>query len=159
MFVLPISGDVVETNNGVKHTVIGYAAYKNQPAVYVESDLSEESVSFDSIKTINGTPVALLPAKVFRADSLVKRKVHLPQKDDKIIVDGQTLKVKSIKLREHSKLTDGALVVAVDQESKESTTVRMVNIERITRADGDDDFNRKTFMKLYRDYIGHSEVA
>lgn len=158
MFVLPISGDVVETNNGVKHTVIGYAAYKNQPAVYVEPDLSQESVSFDSIKTINGTPVALLPTKVFRADSLVKRKVHLPQKNDKIVVDGKTLKVKTIKLREHTKLTDGALVVAIDQESKESTTVRIVNIEQIIRADGDNDFSRKTFMKLYSDYIGHLGV-
>jgi len=156
MFVVPLSGDVVEIDGGVKYTVLSYSAYKNQPAVYVETEgAATDSVSFDSIKTINGTPVALTPGKVFRADSLVKRKVQLPQKDDKIVVDGRTLKVKAIKLRQQGKLTDGVMVAAEDQETNQPVTVRMANIERIARANGDKDFARTTFRSLYKDYFGH----
>lgn len=157
MFVVPLSGDVVTVEGGVKYTVLSYSAYRNQPAVYVESadeSTATENIVFDSIKSINGTPTKLASSKVFGVDSLVKRKVQLPQKNDKIVVDGKTLKVVDLKLRQQSKLTDGMMVVAVDEDTNQQVNVRMASIEQITRTDGDKDFARSTFMSLYKDYLG-----
>jgi hypothetical protein len=153
MFVVPLPGDSVQTEGGVKHTVLSYAAYKNQPAVYVETDGKTESVLFSDIQSINGTPVSLTPGKVFRADSLVKRKAQLPQPGDKITVGADVLKVKSLKLRKSGKLTDG-MIVACETEAKEPVDVRLASIERLERADGDKSFKRATFFSSYSNYTG-----
>ncbi len=154
MFVVPLSGDSVETAGGVKHTVISYAPYKNQPAVYVESDGAQpESVPFSDITAINGTPVSLTPGKVFGADSLVKRKCHLPQAGDKVVAGGETYKVKSVRLRFQSKLTDG-MSIACTTDLKEEVPVRLASVEEINRADGDVD-TAKDIRAIYKEYLGH----
>jgi hypothetical protein len=153
MFVVPLTGDIVETEGGVKQTVLSYAAYKNQPAVYVESDgARSEHVLFSDIKKINGTPVSLTPGKVFKADSLVKRKAQLPQEGDKIAAGGETYKVKTLKLRFQNKLTDGMSIACVT-ELKEEVPVRLAVIDSITRADGDTDSVR-AILSVYREYLG-----
>jgi len=157
MFVVPLSGDVVTVEGGVKYTVLSYAAYRDQPAVYVESadeSTSTKNIVFDSIKSINGTPTKLTSGKVFGVASLVKRKIQLPQKNDKVIVDGKTLKVVDLKLRQQGKLTDGMVIIAVDEDTNQQVNVRMASIEQINRADGDKDFARSMFMALYKDYLG-----
>lgn len=159
MFVVPLPGDSVETEGGVKHTVLSYAAYKEQPAVYVEAEgASTESVLFSDIKAINGTPVTLTPGKVFRADSLVKRKTQLPQIGDKVLVGDAVIKVKSLKLRAQGKLTNGIMVSGEDQNTKEAIEVRIAGIERVTRADGDANFKSSAFRSLYKDYLGYKNA-
>lgn len=157
MFVVPLQGDSVQTEGGVKHTVLSYAAYKDQPAVYVESEgASVKTVPFSDIKTINGTPVTLTPGKVFRVNSLVKRKAQLPQTGDKIVGGTGGLKVKSLKLRERGKLTNGLLLVCENLDTQEQTIARLADVERITRASGDSESTR-TLLVTYKDYLGRQK--
>jgi hypothetical protein len=155
MFVVPLIGDSIDVGAGVTHTVLSYAALKDQPAVYVESEGADtQSVEFSAIKKINGTPVTLSTSKIFTASSLVKRTVQLPQPGDKVTVGGQVLKVKALKLREHGKLTNGLLVAGVPEGSDEVTTVRASQIDRIERANGDTNFKRAAFLSLYKEFLG-----
>jgi hypothetical protein len=158
MFIVPLPGDSVETEGGVKHTVLSYAAYKDQPAVYVDAEgASAKSIQFSDIKSVNGTPVALTPGKVFRANSLVKRKIQLPQPGDKVLVGETVVKVKGLKLRANGRLTNGMLVFGEDQNAKR-VEVRVLEIERLERANGDTDFSRGRFRSLYADYLGHKNA-
>lgn len=155
MLVVPVKGDVIRTVGGVKYTVLSYAAYKNQPAVYVDAQGVEvESIPFADIKSINGTPVALTPGKVFRANSLVKRKTHLPQQGDKVIFGGKSFKVLDLKLRDSSKLTDGLLVIGKDEESGKTEKIRLISITDIRRADDTSSISRVNFTTTYKDYSG-----
>jgi len=161
MFVVPLTGDKVETVNGAVRVVVSYSAYKNEPAVYVETDdaSTPEAIPFDDIKKINGTPVKLTPGKVFSSASLIKRRVQLPQQNDKAIIDGMSFKVKSLKLRQSGKLTAGVLIVGTNEDSEKQSDTRMAAIDRIIRADGDNDFSRSAFFSLYKDYLGHSDKS
>lgn len=149
MLVVPLTGDSVETEGGVKHTVLSYAAYKNQPAVYVESDGAQkpESIAFDDITAINGTPVTLTSGKIFKANSLIKHRSQLPQVGDKIIAGGEHYKVKFLKLRYQEKLTDGISLMCVT-DLKEEVPIRLASISGIERADGIRDSVRKSEPKV-----------
>jgi hypothetical protein len=158
MFIVPLTGDTVETPGGVTHVVLSYSAYKDKPAVYVEGEgASTESVPLADIKSINGTPVQQTGGKVFTASSKIKRKLQLPQTDDKVTIDGDVtkqLKVKSLKLFERGNLASGMIVVGEDVESKEPSTARLAEVIKIERANGEDSFSRRAFMSLYKDYLG-----
>lgn len=154
MFIVPIKGDSIETDAGVKYTVLTYAAYKKQPAVYVETDnASTKAIPFSEITSVNGTPVSLAPGKVFTASSLIKRSAQLPQKGDKIQANGQKLKVKSLKLKDHGALTDGILLVCEDEDGK-PVTVRMNDVQSLTQADGG--AGSPKLKSVYKDYLGRS---
>lgn len=153
MFVVPIKGDSVQTAGGVKHTVLSYAAFKDQPAVYVELDGKTESLLFSDIQSINGTPVTLTPGKVFRADSLIRRKEQLPQPNDTVIVAGEPYKVLSHKLRKNGKLTDG-MVLVCETDTAARVDIRLADISTVERADGDKSFNHQAFSSIYSDYTG-----
>ena len=153
MFVVPIKGDNVQTAGGVKHTVLSYAAFKDQPAVYVELDGKTESLLFSDIQSINGTPVALTPGKVFRADSLIRRKEQLPQPNDTVIVAGEPYKVLSHKLRKNGKLTDGMILVC-ETDISARVDIRLIDVESVQRAGGDSHFNRRIFSSIYSEYTG-----
>jgi hypothetical protein len=154
MLLVPLVGDVVETAGEVRHTVVSYAPYKNLPAVYVESAVNgTQSVPFSDIQKINGTPVTLTTGKVFEASSLVKRKAQLPQQNDKITAQGLTIKVKALKLRERSKLTDGMLIAGENEADESQITVRLADVQNIKRADGGSESARRV-LSTYAEYLG-----
>lgn len=159
MIVVPLIGDSIETEGGVKHTVLSYSPYAQIPSVLVQKDdNSTDRISFDDIKAINGTPVSLTPGKVFEASSLIKRKIQLPQEADKITVQNQVIKVKTLKLRKSGKLTNGIIAIGEDWNTKNNVEVRVYGIDSIERADGDTDFSRKFFHTLYKDYLGFKKI-
>lgn len=155
MFVVPLAGDTVETKGGVKHTVLSYAAYHKQPAVYVEGEgATTEHVLFSDITAINGTPVTLTPGKVFTADSLIKRKAQLPQVGDEVVYDGLVLKLRALKLRDHGKLTNGVLMVCVDKDTDEQVIGPLGKLERLRHGDSTEYASLRVFNATYKDYMG-----
>jgi len=158
MFILPLTGDTVETRGGVKHNVLSYAPYKDKPAVYVEGEgTSTESVPFTDITAINGTPVQLTPGKIFTVTSKLDRKFQLPQVNDKVIIDGDkpiTAKVKNLKLFERGNLASGLQVQGEDIDTGERVTARLMDVIRIERAGDKAGFSRGPFRSLYKDYLG-----
>ena len=148
-FLVPLSGDIIETQGGVKHTVLSYAPYKDQPAVYVDGTPSH--INFSEIIKINDTPVKLGAGQIFEAGTKIARPLQLPQRLDKITIDGipSPTKVKSIKLRDHGDFSKGIVIVGEDAEN-----VRLADIARIERASGSEQFTRREFTKLYSDYLG-----
>ncbi len=154
MLVVPLKGDVVRVEGGVKYTVLSYAAYKKQPAVYVDAQgIDIKSIPFTDIKSINGTPVALTPSKVFRADSLLKRKMQLPQPGDSVFSGGKRLKVRSLKLRDATKLTDGIILICDEEETGKSLKIRLSSVDSIDKATASG-VSSVNFSKFYKDYLG-----
>ena len=158
MLFVPLTGDSIATQGGVTHVVLSYSAYKATPAVYVEGeDASTKTVSLSDIVSINGTKVSQAAGKVFSADTLIKRKIQLPQVNDKVVIDGAepiTIKVKSLKLFERGNIASGMQVVGVNDESKEPASARLADVIQIERANGTSDFSRRAFAGLYKNYMG-----
>lgn len=155
MFILvPLSGDVIETHEGVKRTVSSYAPHTDIPAVYADADQQIARIDFADISKINGISVELLPSKVFTSAVRVKRATQLPQPFDRVVVDAfdEPIKVKSLKLRS-SKLSDGLMVTGVDIDTKQSRTVRLASIVRIIRPGGEE-VSARDLQKTYADYMG-----
>lgn len=152
-FLVPLSGDTIETKNGVKHTVLSYAPHTPEPGVYVD-DSGTKPVSFSQIKAINGTPVSLSASGIFEAGAKVKRSVQLPQHFDKAVIGDHTMKITSLKLRDKKNLSKGMFVVGEDVNTGEKLTLRLADITRLKRAAGDEQFTYHNFAKLYADYLG-----
>ena len=153
MLVLPVSGDRIDTGVAI-YTVLSYAPFDDAPAVYIdEKSGNSDRILFSDIKKINGTPVKLDTAGIFTASSLVKRKFQLPQVSDIVSSKTGTVKVKSLKLRAHGKLTSGILVVGATETGAPVTMFckEMIGIER---ANGDTGFKKSAFLSLYGDYLG-----
>lgn len=166
MLVVPIAGDMVTVKDSDKKPlkVLAYTNYKTKPAVYVDVGFRKPSLAiyFFDIATINGIRVEYVPAqKVFAAFGKVKRKIHLPQQNDLIVVNKKGVdifdrdddKVKVEKLSLHNKaegLGKGLLV-----KGEDGNYYRLSEIYDIERGIGDDRFDRKRFLKLYDDYIGY----
>ena len=154
MFVVPIASDSIETANGIKFIVLGYAVLKEHPAVYVDNGSTTVSIPFSEICTINGTTVTLNGGKVFEAFTKIERSINLPQKNDSIKFGEQALKVKSIKINQHGELSKGMVVRCEDTSSKEPVIIRLANIEQLERANGDSEFSRSKFRATYKEYMG-----
>ena len=153
MFIVPLSGDKVQTSGGVARVTLSFTNYKESPAIYVEGDSTDaDVVSFGDIVSVNGTPVKQDSSKVLVSTGHVKRKEQLPQKDDRVVVDGESIKVKKLKLGERGNLAAGMLVVG-ETDDKQDRTVRIADISNIVRADGAQ-FSRRAFLSTYKDYLG-----
>lgn len=159
MYIVPLTGDTIETQGSVAHTVLAYAAYKDAPAVYVQSTGGPEtdSVPFTDIQKINGTPVTLTPGKVFKANSVVKRKIQLPQPNDTVKVKNAKFRVTDIKLHERGDLTQGMLLICED-ETKNKSTVRLNDIERLIRANEDETACTQV-RSTYSEYLGKGSAS
>lgn len=163
MFVVPLEGDTITTVDGGTYEVLSYTNYKpNGPAVYVGMPIGEAShtVYFFDIEKINGVKVEFdKSAKVFKALGKLKRKIHLPQPGDKIVVlkSGSELDdpddevtIKKIKLHNKgSGISKGLLFV--DEDGDE---YRLHDIISINRSVGSDIFDRKKFLSVYSEYNG-----
>lgn len=154
MWIVPIAKDVITTSDGVEFTVSDFTNYKSSgPAVYVAHESSAMPIYFFDIATVNGVKVEYnKQSKVLEVLGHFKRKIHLPQKHDKIqIDDGDYVKVANIKLHSRSLgLSRGLLLIGEDGEA-----YSLQQITAIKRPVGDSFFDVKKFKKLYSEYLGH----
>ena len=158
MFIVPLSGDKIETTTGAEYTALSYTNYQHAPAIYVQASGAEASaLSFNDIAKIGGMTVKKLSGGVFEAPSKIAGRAPLPQKDDKVTLGQGAVKVLMLKLNEKGQLADGMLVVGTDMATGQKVTERLSNLVSIERANGDKDFDLKSFRKLYRDYLGAAE--
>ena len=169
MLVLPLPNDVIETKDGAKLTVVGFNNFKSKgPAVYCRNgdEPAFLTIYFFDIEKINDVRVEFSTSiKVFNALGRIKRKIHLPQPHDIISVfdkseehsdkdsfsDSKKVKVAGYKL--HSKkygVSKGLLV-----EDEDRNVYMLDEILDLKRDTGTTVFDRKTFLKLYKEYTGH----
>lgn len=160
MFIVPLSGDKIETTGGVTYTVLSYTNYKDSPAVYVQGVAVEtKSIPFSDIVKINKIAVKLLPSKVFDAATRPKDQLPLPQKDDKVKLGRFMVKISMLKLNQRGNLAAGLLIVGDNVETKERVTARMSGISAIERADGTKISDVAPFKRQYHDYLGSQSGA
>lgn len=157
MWVVPIAGDTINTVDGGDYIVSEYTNFKSVgPACYVEHEAKMVVIYFMDIQSLNGVKVEYnAQSKVLEALGKFKRKIHLPQKHDKIQVDGSEdfIKVQNIKLHSRSLgLSRGLLIIGEDGEA-----YSLQSIANIKRPVGDSFFDRKRFNKFYHDYEGHKD--
>ena len=155
MYIVPIVNDIVTTADGAEFTVQDYSNFRNQgPAVYVAHESKAMPIYFFDIATVNGIKVEYNnQSKVLEVLGHFKRKIHLPQKHDKIKVIGSEdfIKVSGVKLHSRSLgLSRGLLIMGEDGEA-----YSIQQIEDIKRPIGDSFFDVKKWNKLYKEYKGH----
>mgnify|MGYP003588707629 FL=1 len=162
MLVVPLPKDTITTKDGAELEVIAYTNFKSKgPAVYVEHQAGTPAVAvyFFDIEKINGVRVEFnTSSKVFTALGNIKRKIHLPQPNDQIIIQSadpeaepDIIEVKDLKL--HSKQIGlGHGMVIRDKDGK---VFRLADVFDIKRAVGGDSFDKKKFLKLYSEYRGY----
>jgi hypothetical protein len=155
MFIVPIDGDKVTTADGVEFEVTDYSNFRNQgPCVYVAHESSAMPIYFFDIASVNGVKVEYnQQSKVLEVQGHFKRKIHLPQKHDKIQITGSEdwIKVTGVKLHSRSLgLSRGLLIIGEDGEA-----YSIQQIQAIKRPIGDSFFDYKRFNKLYKEYRGH----
>lgn len=162
MLVVPIKGDKITTAEGQEFVVESYTNFKAEPAIYIDVPRGQNSIIyFQDVEEINGVKVELnRSTKVFTALGIIKRKYHLPQPKDQIIVDkpgapddseDDHAQVKNLKL--HSKaigLSKGLVVIDTDDN-----VYTLPDVQDIDRAVGAEHFDQKKFLKYYKDYTGH----
>jgi hypothetical protein len=161
MLIVPLKGDKATTVDGDEFTVLEYTNYKTDPAVYIDVPPGQNSILyFQDIAEINDVKVEFnKSSKLFTALGIVKRKYNLPQSKDVLTVenpgspeDAQPIDVEVKTLKLHSRaigLSKGLAVL--DDDHKVYVLSDILNIER---ANGSEHFDRKKFLKYYRDYTG-----
>ena len=161
MFVVPLPKDKIGTKDGAELEVITYTNFKSKgPAVYVEHQPGSPAVAiyFFDIEKINDVRVEYnVGSKVFTALGNIKRKIHLPQPNDQLIINNDEaepsiVEVKDLKL--HSKilgLGQGLII-----RDKDGNNHRLDSISDIKRAVGGSEFNQKKFLRIYSEYRGYT---
>lgn len=164
MLIVPLAKDLIVTKDDIELEVISYTNFKKAPAVYA-CDLKNPSsqlqaIYFFDIDKVNGVKVQYNESqKVLRALGVIKRKYHLPQPRDTIIVlDMETeiaddeihAKVEKLKLHVRDETSRG-LQIGCDNDK----SYRLEDIVGIKHAVGGSHFDRKKFLKYYEDYRGH----
>ena len=168
MIVVPLPSDEIQTKDGAKFVVASYNNFKPKgPAVFCKPANSEDqtfvTVYFFDIEKINDVRVEFSSSsKVFTAQGRIKRKIHLPQPHDTIYIfdkegekdrydDGKPVKVSGYKLHSKKYGTSKGLLI-LDEDGNAYMLDEVLNLHREI---GSTDFNRKIFMKLYKEYSGH----
>lgn len=167
MYVVPLNGEQIQTSDGGTYEVVSYTDYKPRgPALYcsiVGGSVSDHTpvVYFFDIVKIRGVHVEFdNSSKMFKASGKINRKFHLPQPGDKITVlkedtpldqPNDIIKVEKLKLHNKSEGINKGLVVCGDD-----ACYTLADIIAINRQIGSDSFDRKRFLKLYKEYAGNS---
>lgn len=154
MIVVPLEKDQIITKDGQSYVVVEYTNFKEGgPAVYAtdsEGDLL--LVYFFDIAEINGTTVEYQRgSKVFNALGKIKRKQHLPQPDDKVtIAEHESIEVKGLKLKSKTLGINRGMFI----QDNDGNYYRLKQVLSLDRAIGSSNFDRDSFLQIYRDYIG-----
>lgn len=160
MLIVPLKGDQVTSNEGETFTVTEYTNYKSDPAIYIDASSGNKILYFQDIDQINGVKVEYnKSSKVFNSLGIIKRKYNLPQSKDILTIqnpgapeDAQPVdvEVKTVKLHSRSIGLSKGLAV-IDSDSNVFVLSDILNIER---ANGGEHFDRKKFLRYYKDYTG-----
>lgn len=162
MLVVPLPKDTITTKDGAELEVIAYTNFKSKgPAVYVEHQAGTPAVAvyFFDIEKINGVRVEFnTGSKVFTALGNIKRKIHLPQANDQLVIQSSDpeaepdiIEVKDLKLHSKSIGLGQGLVI----RDKDGKIYRLSDIADIKRAVGGESFDKKKFLRLYSEYRGY----
>lgn len=130
----------------------------NGPAVYVQSEDKQIPIYFFDIVELNGIKVLYSSTmRILEAHGNLKRKVHLPQKGDKIVIKQDdeliTKKVETLKLHSRSIGLSRGLIIIDDSGDH----ISLSQITDIKRKFNDKLFDKYRFMKLYTDYMGYDK--
>lgn len=166
MLIVPLAKDHILTKDDVELDVIEYTNFKSKgPALYCSApsdveDAPPRVVYFFDIEKLNGVKVQFVDTqKVLRALGVVKRKYHLPQPHDTIVVldhendmnnDELTVRVEKLKLHAREEISRG-LQICCDNDK----CYRLEDVVELKHALGGSHFDRKKFLKYYEDYRGH----
>jgi len=170
MIIVPLPNDNIETKDGAELQVAGYNNFKTKgPAVYCKSEGESSgfiTIYFFDIEKINGVRVEFSSSnKTFNAMGRVKRKIHLPQPHDTITVfatkeveEGhekfeQSKKVKVASVKLHNKKFGVSKGMIVEDEDK--NIYMLDEILDLHRDVGSTTFDRKIFLRIYKEYLGH----
>lgn len=168
MYVVPLERDTITTAEGATFTVASFTNYKTKgPACYattpglVSTDATPIVYFFDIVK-INDVHVEFdNSSKTFKASGKIKRKYHLPQPGDKIHLlkpdtpldqENDIVKVEKLKLHNKSEGIAKGLLICDDKGCHP-----LSEIIAIDRTIGSDSFDRKKFLRLYKEYAGISK--
>ena len=172
MVIVPLPGDKIETKDGAKLSVVGFNNFKSKgPAVYCRQAGEDGDTSpfitiyFFDIEKINDVRVEFSQSsKVFTAYGRVKRKIHLPQPHDTIFVFGKSnedekegfddsKQVKVVGFKLHSKKHGVSKGLLIEDEDK--NVYMLDEVLDLRRDVGSTVFDRKTFLRIYKEYLGH----
>ena len=170
MIIVPLPNDTIETKDGATLLVAGYNNFKSKgPAVFCKAEGEASgfiTIYFFDIEKINDVRVEFSSSnKTFNAMGRVKRKIHLPQPHDLITVfaakeveEGhekfeQSKKVKVVSVKLHNKKFGVAKGMLIEDEDK---NVHMLDeILDLKRDSGSSEFEKKIFLRIYKEYAGH----
>lgn len=158
MFIVPVSGDNIETLSGLPLRVLSYTNYRTDgPAVIAEDKSSgiTQTIAFDEIAKLNDQKIKIATGKatkLLEIDGYLKREQPLPQPGDTIEakvdeVVGEYI-ISSLKLHVRNRLAEGLIIKAEDAEFGDEVELSIGQIEDI---DGEL-FNKKKFAAYYQDY-------
>lgn len=169
MQIVPLPGDTIVTKDGAELLVAGYNNFKSKgPAVFCkESEQNSQfiTVYFFDIEKINDVRVEFSnSSKIFNALGRVKRKIHLPQPHDFIFVFGKnegdendnfndSKKVKVVGYKLHNKKNGISKGLLIEDEDK--NVYMLDEVLDLKREIGTTYFERKHFLRIYKDYLGH----
>lgn len=161
MHIVLLKNDMIETNDGASYVVESYTNFKQKgPAVYVSTEVPTARphvVYFFDVAKVNGTKVDFDPSsKTLRALGPTKRRINLPQPGDVVTVDTKDglveTTVKDLKLHSKSIGISKGLVLRDDDRAVYS----LKQVVEVKRTIGSSEFDRKRFVRMYREYVGYS---
>lgn len=170
MIIVPLKGDVIETDDGETFTVAEFTNYKTEgPAVYVDSvDEKTSFFYFSSIVRINDVPVRydIRNGRVFICNGIFKRKGNvgnttLPQKTDTVWanVHGEVEKftVTGYKIQHKAgHYATGLTLLCKGENADEKdppTIILLSQLVDVKPALGHRSFSRDGFRRMYHDYF------
>lgn len=159
MIIVPIQKDKIKTSDGQELKVVSYTPFKEGgPAVHCKLAGEIITIYFFDIKQINDITVEYLKSqKAFRAIGKFDRSVHLPQPDDKIIIqkkgsskhERMSVEVSTVRMKPRDKV----ILKGAQVKDTNGDWHRFADIVGINRAIGTNDWNLTEFKELYKDYI------
>lgn len=160
MFVVPLRGDKIQTkDDDTPKVVTSYTCLKEEPAVYLDKQTSQEPfVFFSDISVINGVKVDYNPdSRLFEALGPLRRKYNLPQPKDVIKVKlieadfkDETADVTVTKLKLHGSKSDAAHGLQV---CGSKSCFPLDQILGIDRTGWTETFKAEGFKRYYLDYF------
>lgn len=160
MFVVPVAGDKVRTQDDSNYRVVSsYTNLKDEPSVYLTPGSSADRfLHFSDIVELNGVKVEYdNTSKTFNALGPLRRKFNLPQPRDTITVklidvpfkqEEAELEVSGLRLHNQRLGVSRGLLVICGESS-----FSLNELLDIKRNQGSERFDPKRFQRYYFDYL------
>lgn len=149
-YVVPVKHDRIKTKDGELKEVYSYTNLKEDPAVY---SIDGDHISFLDIEEINKVKVEFdKSSKTFKAYGTIKRQFHIPQPGDTFAIEQKGEKITSVvdEIKLHNSTFGITKGLGVCDSTGCYPLTEIVNLET---QDGGIKFNRKKFLRYYKDYL------